>query len=268
MEPIIGHLSERAHLEGALDDIVAGTTPDPDWFPCPEKDAWYRPLHFHGQEDWGIYIRVKSVERLGMGLARSLEPHLPRLSLARLLAAPLLKLLNHEVYHHLVEGMASRLQAGAPDGPHLVYVNYSHHFYKPTFLSDDCIEEGMANGYALRAFQTANAKHALGHQFAVHACNHFKRCIEDKVHGLPGYRLGGQFMKPDLARKGERVLLDLMMSACYIKPQSVVQGAVWQGSIKNMLSECRYRAPGLGGMLRPLTSLSDVPVYLVVDEHY
>jgi hypothetical protein len=51
MEPIIGHLSERAHLEGALDDIVAGTTPDPDWFPCPEKDAWYRPLHFHGQED-------------------------------------------------------------------------------------------------------------------------------------------------------------------------------------------------------------------------
>jgi len=234
---------------------------DDDQVPCPDLDAWYQSLHDHGPDDWGIYIRVRAVIRIATGLARiahasGLQPGVPRL-----LAAPALKLLHHEMFHHRVEGMATRMQAGAVATGVCVYRQYKDEYYGPSFGGDLCFEEGLANAHALTRLDQGAVKSVLGAELSELASRFFRAVVEHR--SPPGYRRGVEFV--DRTELGERVLLELMKDAA----KAPGRGSRGLGFCRDLDHEFhrpqRFRNPGLGGMLEPLVSLQDVPVYLVFE---
>lgn len=118
-----------------------------------DRCAWYRPIHYYGW-DWGIYIRQDCLKQQALRIAWEFRRRNPAILgkwpphyLARMLYPTFLKAsffcyFLHEYYHHKVESFGFRLlvTTGA-----MKYEDYKTAVYRPTFGSDDCLEEAMAN---------------------------------------------------------------------------------------------------------------------------
>ncbi len=114
--------------------------------------AWYSAMHTHGY-DWGITILGNCVKRfaaeirqyVGDGGTTSSRSHHGFVLAHQLIEAAFFALFQHELFHHKVESLAIRLEIvrGAN-----CYLPYERNVYRPTFLTDRCLEEGLANAFS------------------------------------------------------------------------------------------------------------------------
>jgi len=119
------------------------------WDTC----AWYQPMHFFGH-DWGIFIRRDCIREIAAQIAWFLPngtPFSPAL-LKALIRAGFAALFLHEQFHHKVESLGIRL--------HVVerscrYIPYQEGVYKPTYGTDDNLEEALANADAFLRSKTS-----------------------------------------------------------------------------------------------------------------
>jgi hypothetical protein len=120
------------------------------WEPEPNC-AWYCPVHFFG-EQWGIYIREDCILQVAERIVEHtqdrsfVDPGTP-LQLLQLLRASLYLLYLHEAFHHKVESFGFRLLVTTGEDH---YWRYKENVYKPTFLTNDCLEESLANAESYR----------------------------------------------------------------------------------------------------------------------
>lgn len=117
--------------------------------------AWYQPIHFYGR-NWGIFIREECVLDLAWLAARFMDPSVIRgpypLQLAReLIVGGCLAFFLHEHFHHKVEAFGIRLWVVEDTAR---YVPYKTGVYRPTLLTDDNLEEALANADSRRRFST------------------------------------------------------------------------------------------------------------------
>jgi predicted RNA binding protein YcfA (HicA-like mRNA interferase family) len=119
------------------------------WDTC----AWYQPMHFFGH-DWGIFIRRDCIRENAILVARFLpKGTLFSLTLLKaLIRAGFSALFLHEQFHHKIESLGIRL--------HVVertcrYMPYEKSVYRPSYGTDDNLEEALANADAFLRTKTA-----------------------------------------------------------------------------------------------------------------
>jgi predicted RNA binding protein YcfA (HicA-like mRNA interferase family) len=104
-------------------------------------------LHFYGPA-FGIFMYDDCVVDIARDLARRSPIMAPPDQWVRtLLRAGFAALFLHEQYHHKTESLGIRLHI-AQQTP--CYVRYFRDVYRATWLTDDCIEEGLANANSYR----------------------------------------------------------------------------------------------------------------------
>jgi len=120
-----------------------------NWDTC----AWYQPMHFFGH-DWGIFIRQSGVWDHAIQVARFMPPGTAFSSslLKALVRAGFAALFLHEQFHHKVESLGIRLHVVERKSRYLPYVQS---VYRPTYLTDDNLEEALANADAYLRLQTS-----------------------------------------------------------------------------------------------------------------
>src|ERR1019366_2802118 len=143
---LIGEMKEALETGPPSEEERPDIAERTGWDTC----AWYQPMHFFGH-DWGIFIRRDCIREIAAQTARFLPngtPYSPAL-LKALIRAGFAALFLHEQFHHKVESLGIRL--------HVVerscrYIPYQKSVYKPTYGTDDNLEEALANADAfLRA---------------------------------------------------------------------------------------------------------------------
>lgn len=131
-----------------LDPVDPATS---GWDVC----AWYQPMHHHGR-DWGIFILEECVLAEARRIARFLPAHTghrsPFMLAKALVRAATYQFFLHEILHHRVESLAIRLHV--LEGRER-YRPYNKRVYRPTLMTDDNLEEALAN---------ANAHQRIGQQ--------------------------------------------------------------------------------------------------------
>jgi predicted RNA binding protein YcfA (HicA-like mRNA interferase family) len=124
--------------------------------------AWYQPMHFFGH-DWGIFIRQDCLIRLAFQIASRVKVpapiRKPQMFAKAVIRAAFASFYLHEHFHHKVESMGLRLHVtrGASS-----YLPYKRNVYQKTYLSDDCLEEALANADAWHRLGTSPYKDNIG----------------------------------------------------------------------------------------------------------
>jgi len=114
----------------------------PIWDFC----AWYQPIHFFGH-GWGIFVREDCV----INQAKIIASFIPKSEIYGLSSHQFSKMMLkasfacfflHEHFHHKTESFGIRMHvaSGIPK-----YLDYKKNVYRKTLLTDDCLEEAMAN---------------------------------------------------------------------------------------------------------------------------
>jgi len=109
-----------------------------------EALAWYAPISFFGEHQWGIYFH----EPLFWGFCRNLQRQIPNAGLLGIAKDIYRTLDQHEAFHAATELFALIAQDhsnsyGGSFGPDL-YPTYFHAHYLPTWGHQACIEEALA----------------------------------------------------------------------------------------------------------------------------
>jgi predicted RNA binding protein YcfA (HicA-like mRNA interferase family) len=151
--------------------------------------AWYQPMHFFGH-DWGIFIRRDCIRENAILVARFLPKgtsYSPAL-LKALLRAGFAALFLHEQFHHKVESLGIRL--------HVVerasrYVPYKNCVYRPTYGTDDNLEEALADADAYLRTQTSPYSVWMG-KSVVSALQAYLRWRHP--FDPPGYRMAPKYL--------------------------------------------------------------------------
>ncbi len=117
------------------------------WY--PEKCAYYRSFHFR-PKNWGVFINLKCLISLSRDLMKTSNA-----DFYECLKFVWKKLLYHEKYHYKVD-LFSMMAESCLKMP--IYIHYKHQVYDPTFLSNDNIEEGLANAFAFKSVRHVPSK--------------------------------------------------------------------------------------------------------------
>ena len=109
-----------------------------------EALAWYAPISFFGESQWGIYFH----EPRFWGFCRNLQRQLPNSTLLGIAKDVYRTLDQHEAFHAATELFSLIAQDhsnsyGSHFGPDL-YPTYFHNHYLPTWGQRSCIEESLA----------------------------------------------------------------------------------------------------------------------------
>ena len=116
---------------------------DPTKMPPTDALAFYLPFHYYHPTYWGVYLVLEGVIFLADQIVkRSNGVVRPRLAMQ----AARLFLYYHEAFHHKTECFASRLELTHRNP---LYKTGFEGLYRRTFLTKDCLEEGLANASAL-----------------------------------------------------------------------------------------------------------------------
>jgi hypothetical protein len=110
-------------------------------------------MHFFGH-DWGIFIRRDCIRENSILVARFLPkgtPFTPTL-LKALMRAGFAALFLHEQFHHKIESLGIRLHVVERSSR---YGPYQKVVYRPTYGTDDNLEEALANADAYLRTQTS-----------------------------------------------------------------------------------------------------------------
>ncbi len=115
-------------------------------------EAWYQSLHRY-RDKAGIYIDENILLEAGLQIGSYLKAEFPdyterecddmgiRIKLAFLIA--------HEAFHHQVESYVLRMLSADQEN-NCLYDRYQQNVYDPTYGTKDCLEESLANAYAIQ----------------------------------------------------------------------------------------------------------------------
>lgn len=111
---------------------------------CTDSLAFYLPYHFY-KSRWGIYVKPEGIQLIRAYLAtffrRMNVPPVDQVRLSKTL------LIQHELYHNKVEGVASRLEL--VNFLDRIYIDYFNATYRKSFLDPaGPFEETCANTFA------------------------------------------------------------------------------------------------------------------------
>lgn len=158
--PIDSHLDEELAQEDfqgpsdvtwptrSQEEIGLPGAPEPDGKGgCTDSLAFYLPYHFY-ESRWGIYVKPEGIQLVRAHLGaffRSMNvPPIDQVKLCKTL------LVQHELYHNKVEGVASRLEL--VNFLDRIYIDYFNSTYRKSFLDPDGpFEETCANTFAREA---------------------------------------------------------------------------------------------------------------------
>jgi hypothetical protein len=107
--------------------------------------AYYKPFHFH--ENWGIYLFVDRITEMARKKWEQIRLQHPDLPEGYVYDMVYYKTYFHEIYHHKIEMLATKLEFAirAP-----VFGDKVYKFYCGTWGTDYCLEEAFANVYGAR----------------------------------------------------------------------------------------------------------------------
>lgn len=166
--------------------------------------GWYQPIHFFGRH-WGVYIREKCLRSLTLRIASRIV--LPRnmhqtvsnknLFAKDLMLAAFSAIFLHEHFHHKVESLGLRLHVvlGLP-----VYEDYTKKVYGQVLMTDDCLEEALANADSYRRI---NAKPYSNFNYPHLMKGVVKGYLIHKFNcDPPGYRCAIDYLTDNKFKKG------------------------------------------------------------------
>lgn len=179
--------------------------------------AWYQPIHYFGW-DWGIFIRQDCLKRQALDIAlkfHQINPEIirrwgPRYC-ARMLYPTFLKAsffcyFLHEYYHHKVESFGFRLLVATEQ---MKYLEYKNRVYRPSFGTDDCLEEAMANADIHKRLAESTYSKPLGKRVTEATRAYLKDSFKTAP---PGYRKASDFLGK-FREPGERRLQSQIFDA-------------------------------------------------------
>jgi hypothetical protein len=189
--------------------------------PC----AWYQPIHYFGR-NWGIFIRQECLEHAILDIATYIDWKViypKKISLYQCFKAlrqcAFYELYFHEQFHHKVESFGLRLLV---TNGRDTYRNYKSKVYRPTFGTDDCLEEGLANAEIFQRINEPRYKARLD----ANIISGFKSYLVDSIKGAPaGYRTGINYLSEKAFKIGLGTLQSQMFDAS-LSPSKVASH--WQ----------------------------------------
>lgn len=152
----------------------------------PDCLAFYLPFHSYYPDWWGVYLIAEGVCDLASKLS-FLTRHPRGLSRTLWVAAARHFLYRHESFHHSVECFATRLEVVQRTS---LYRTKFDAVYQQTFGTDECVEEALANAYAIQHTVDATKELPQASQMLTAIDNYVRA-------NPPGYRLGVQFSGRD-----------------------------------------------------------------------
>jgi len=115
-----------------------------DYVPPPDCLAFYLPFHYYFPTWWGVYILADGVQWLKREIVTRSNG---RVSNHDATQAARLFLYYHEAFHHKTECLATRFELS--HRMPCFKVGFEQ-FYQKTFNTDACLEEGLAQAFALQ----------------------------------------------------------------------------------------------------------------------
>ena len=196
-DEIVDEISAAVESErGVLDSPFGPSFPEdversaePIWEVC----AWYQPIHYFGH-DWGIYIREDCLLKLAVNIARHLrvdpwQAAAGRTSLAKaVIRSAFAAFFLHEHFHHKVESLGLRMHVLFGRS---AYLPYKKNVYRPNYLTDDCLEEAMANADSYRRLSTQPYSRLIGKAVLQAALAHLEATFQTDP---PGYRMANRYL--------------------------------------------------------------------------
>jgi len=109
----------------------------------PDCLAFYLPFHYYHPVWWGVYLWGPGVDYLAQQIQARAPQHIED---ALAWQAAKFFLYHHEAFHHQAECFATRLEL---THRRPFYKTGFERIYQRTLMTDDCLEEGLANARAL-----------------------------------------------------------------------------------------------------------------------
>lgn len=104
--------------------------------------SWYIPFHYKPRDKWGIHLRLDKV--IGM-IKKFNNRKYSFKSTEQIIQASTLYFILHEIFHYIVEYNTTLIEIMNKNP--LLYKQYLISIYETKFLTDDCLEESIANAY-------------------------------------------------------------------------------------------------------------------------
>lgn len=179
-------------------------------YPPPDALAFYLPFHYFHPVWWGIYLTVEGV----YSLARFIHLETRGLvSVGEAFQVAKIYLYGHEVFHHIVESFATRLEV-----THRIplYKNGFEALYRKTAGSDDCMEESLACAHGFYMVldrstlaQTDPDKHEAAYS-----------ALLTYIDGCPeGYRIGSEIIIADTYYGERSIFAEDNHVSCFGSPK-------------------------------------------------
>lgn len=162
--------------------------PMPHGNAAPPADclAFYLPFHYYYPTWWGIYILAEGVQWLARDIVTRSGGDV---GMRDATDAARLFLYYHEAFHHKAECFATRLELTHRKP---CYKTGFERYFQATWGSDKCLEEGLAEAFALKHTYEKLRNKAIDAALSAH--------VGDSP---PGYRLGGSIRKTWDETRGE-----------------------------------------------------------------
>jgi predicted RNA binding protein YcfA (HicA-like mRNA interferase family) len=168
--------------------------------------AWYQPIHYFGN-DWGIFIREDCLKSQAIRIAGRLDPsdlrkipgwryQGPGGLTKAMLRASFACFFLHEQFHHKIESLGFRLHVARGQGS---YLPYKKNVYRPNYLTDNCLEEALANADIFKRISEQTYKSVMG-DVVVAATKHYLRSTFPSEQ--PGYRKAVDYLTTSQFRDG------------------------------------------------------------------
>ena len=117
-----------------------------------EAFGWYQGFHQFTEDSWGIYIDAEALDDAVCGFSSDLRAGGLHMFTDAIAAQVVFGMLyEHEMFHALVE---ARLSSAELTTGKARYLGYKKDVYRPLLLSDECVEEALANFAAWSWVQT------------------------------------------------------------------------------------------------------------------
>ena len=145
----------------------------------PDCLAFYLPFHLFAREWWGVYLLFDGVLLLArriMDISGGIIPSRQAIQAARVF------LYYHEAFHHETECFSLRLETTHRKP---LYRTVFQDLFKKTLMTDECLEEGLANAHALDKCATATKNNQA-------IMDALAKIVEASP---PGYRRGVEFQR-------------------------------------------------------------------------
>jgi predicted RNA binding protein YcfA (HicA-like mRNA interferase family) len=177
--------------------------------------AWYQPIHYYGH-DWGIYIKEKYLIQQAIKIAAFLPPAAKlgyaltgRSLINDLIRASFACYFLHEHYHHKAESLGLRLHVSHKTSH---YLPYQKDVYRKSYMTDDCLEEALANANAYQRLRDKPYFNGLGKDLVIATQAYLKA---DFPFCPPGYRKATDYLKVEDFREAQYKLCAQMLDGTY-----------------------------------------------------